>query len=1083
MCAVFLQIANNGEMLEDEKLNTISIESEVQPYETDTTSANLTKANTGTHKQSPNQMGGNTKSEAQGMIVQGLYAQLDNTEVRPSSPTWTSKRGLFNSSVSFSQSENSGKITGKIQCSVCEAQYDNITEYTHHLNTHSQDSGLNIDEIEHSEYATPSTHHRENEEFQIQQKILEDPINKSEIKEPPNEPGIKECIIDQECLQESTNEQTIKEESSCKLAINQPQNEPKIKGSPNQEEINESPNPPQTKDESPPDQDSTLQTDAINKESKEKFSFGERHLIDMPNVKKQFNEMHKKQKPFTCTLCDKSFALKETLTVHLKIHHKLKHVKKPLCIWCGRSFVSKGALGRHVDSIHKKLKSFTCTLCDKSFSQKGTLSQHVAVVHQKSFVCTLCDKSFCNKYYLTRHIDIMHKKQFAEKHNMLGHQVKPEKILSCTLCDKSFARKTHLTQHVAGAHDKSFTCTLCHKSFSTKLALTIHMRSHTKQKPFSCSVCQKKFSQKSNLIVHSRSHTKSRPFSCSLCQKDFYTKQNRDVHIVRVHSNLKPFSNTLCDKSFGWKTERSLHINGVDIKQESSANKIEANNVELEPKKPFSCTFCKKSFSTKGYLVRHMDAVHQLKPISCTLCDKSFTFKTNFTRHLKKIPNISKWKPTDGKSGIKTEFAPQQGNDHMIKSGHVTLCHVIRSEPQLLDNIKEDLTKQKQINRPGKPLTSLLSMKQLDTKDTKDVSFYNDESFGRNLEIKKELTSTSGNDRETINLGENSGVQIDKGHQAFIFSGDGKPELNVTTQNATEHFNDNIIKTELFLQDQDVQNTINTQAALSTEKTLSSITVSGFKTEKPIHPFEIASNQGPPDVPTESSPNDYSLPLKDVAAVHDKSFTCTSCDKSFGSKQYLAGHVAAVHDKLKSFSCKLCDKSFASKQSLSLHVTAVHDKLKPFSCTLCEKSFGSKLTMTRHVAAVHNKLKPFTCSVCNKSFAHKGTLTAHLKTHLNPVHRKPKPFSCTLCDKSFSQSGQLSLHMAATHDKSFTCTLCEKLFYSKQYLSEHVAAVHAQCTLCDKAFASKRSLTAHINAIHTLNTMMVKVGSSWSKRY
>ncbi len=43
-----------------------------------------------------------------------------------------------------------GLRADKIQCSVCEAQYDNITEYTHHLNTHSQAANQVIDDVKES---------------------------------------------------------------------------------------------------------------------------------------------------------------------------------------------------------------------------------------------------------------------------------------------------------------------------------------------------------------------------------------------------------------------------------------------------------------------------------------------------------------------------------------------------------------------------------------------------------------------------------------------------------------------------------------------------------------------------------------------------------------------------------------------------------------------------------------------------------------------------------------------------------------------------------------------------------------------
>ncbi len=80
-------------------------------------------------------------------------------------------------------------------------------------------------------------------------------------------------------------------------------------------------------------------------------------------------------------MCDKSFARKTLLTIHINaVHHKQKLFS---CTLCDKSFAWKGALTSHVDGIHKKLKPFSCTLCDKSFARKGLLTTHVDTVHHK----------------------------------------------------------------------------------------------------------------------------------------------------------------------------------------------------------------------------------------------------------------------------------------------------------------------------------------------------------------------------------------------------------------------------------------------------------------------------------------------------------------------------------------------------------------------------------------------------------------------------------------------------------------------------------------------------------------------------
>ncbi len=79
----------------------------------------------------------------------GRSCTLNYENVKPGSfnSETLSQLDTTNSSKIPSCYDNYGQRTNKIQCSVCEEKYDNMTEYTHHLSMHLEDSALPQDDI------------------------------------------------------------------------------------------------------------------------------------------------------------------------------------------------------------------------------------------------------------------------------------------------------------------------------------------------------------------------------------------------------------------------------------------------------------------------------------------------------------------------------------------------------------------------------------------------------------------------------------------------------------------------------------------------------------------------------------------------------------------------------------------------------------------------------------------------------------------------------------------------------------------------------------------------------------------------
>ncbi|GBN08562.1 Protein glass [Araneus ventricosus] len=106
-----------------------------------------------------------------------------------------------------------------------------------------------------------------------------------------------------------------------------------------------------------------------------------------------------------------------------------------VCPTCSKSFAWKNSLAKHV-KIHTGEKLFTCEICQKYFGRNDNLKQHMKT-HSKenNFKCNIYDRSFQRKHCFAMH--------------MQKHQ---EKKYDCGKCDLSFISLQHLNQHVRASH-------------------------------------------------------------------------------------------------------------------------------------------------------------------------------------------------------------------------------------------------------------------------------------------------------------------------------------------------------------------------------------------------------------------------------------------------------------------------------------------------------------------------------------------------------------------------------------------------------------------------------------------------------
>ncbi|XP_017074550.1 transcription factor grauzone [Drosophila eugracilis] len=208
--------------------------------------------------------------------------------------------------------------------------------------------------------------------------------------------------------------------------------------------------------------------------------------------------------------------------------------------------------------------------------------------------------------------------------------------------------------------------------------------------------------------------------------------------------------------------------------------------------------------------------------------------------------------------------------------------------------------------------------------------------------------------------------------------------------------------------------------------------------------------------------------------VNPKLFTCTICQKSLNSQDYLATHIETVHnkvaqiDKVLKFPCPKCERTFSSERRMANHLAKHDTDQLEHTCEICCKSFANIHRLRRHIQSIHEDLHRHVCDICGKKFKFKPSFERHLLEHQGVV---APAVECPVCGVWLKNEHSLRLHRF-THDSTDTvCPHCGKTCTSRTALRGHVKYAHKlttnlQCTFCEKTFKQQRNLDEHM-AIHT----------------
>ena len=111
--------------------------------------------------------------------------------------------------------------------------------------------------------------------------------------------------------------------------------------------------------------------------------------------------VHVDQKPYICTICDKSFSLQRYLTQHENFHYSKDKFK---CSLCEKTFSSNKVLKRHMRT-HTGEKPYKCEFCGKTFAGASNLSEHRTLhTGRMPYECQKCKTKFRLWTTLNKHL-------------------------------------------------------------------------------------------------------------------------------------------------------------------------------------------------------------------------------------------------------------------------------------------------------------------------------------------------------------------------------------------------------------------------------------------------------------------------------------------------------------------------------------------------------------------------------------------------------------------------------------------------------------------------------------------------------
>lgn len=269
----------------------------------------------------------------------------------------------------------------------------------------------------------------------------------------------------------------------------------------------------------------------FNQQQQQQHPFQQQHMPTGGRNKLSASSPSATSARFECNMCPKSFKLKGSLRVHLRVVHAvdsaangqmsvggggvdaLSSMVGPASVSSGHPHAAVYDVGRQCNGVTSMDGVATTSNdaakemgsnepsggCDRG-GGSGTMPPAIDAA-AKLWECDICAKWFTTKYFLKKH-----------KRLHTGACVRPSPNCFPFLCK-------YLIAWCPNAGEMPYTCEHCGKTFTFQQSYHKHLLYHTDDKPHVCLTCGRAFKEMSTLHNHERIHSGEKPFKCETCGK------------------------------------------------------------------------------------------------------------------------------------------------------------------------------------------------------------------------------------------------------------------------------------------------------------------------------------------------------------------------------------------------------------------------------------------------------------------------------------------------------------------------------------------------------------------------------------